>query len=84
MSVEQIAERLTTADLDALAAALPDDALAHFALAGVRQLRRRLARAGMVGRSPRASKGASKGRGVSALERVAHELAAVLGGTGEE
>lgn len=72
--MDALAARVSPAELDELAAALPDDALAHFVLAAVRQLRRRLARAG--GRS-----GGGKGHG-SVLERTARQLAAELGGAG--
>ncbi len=80
VSVEVLAERLTAAELDALVAALPDEALAHLVLAGVRQLRRRLVRVGANagGRPARAA----KGRGASSLERAARQLAAELGGAG--
>lgn len=70
-SIDAFAARLSPADLDELAAALPDDALAHLVLVAVRQLRRRLARASGRG---------GKGRG-SALERAARQVAAELGGT---
>lgn len=76
-SVETLAERLTSAELDALVAAVPDGTLAHLVLTGVRQLRRRLVRAGA------ASGRAIKGRGASVLERAARQLAAELGGAGE-
>ena len=81
VSVEVLAERVTAAELDALAAALPDDALAHLVLAGARQLRRRLVRVGANagGRLARVA----KGRGASSLERAARQLAAEMGGVGE-
>ena len=69
--IDAFAARASPADLDDLAAALPDDALAHLVLAAMRQLRRRLARAGNRG---------SKSRG-SDLERTAQQVAAELGGT---
>jgi CRP-like cAMP-binding protein len=80
VAVEVLAERLTAAELDALVAAVPDETLAHLVVAGMRQLRRRLVRTGATasGRSARAA----KGRGASALERAARELAAELGGAG--
>ncbi len=81
VSVEVLAERVTAAELDALAAALPDEALAHLVLAGARQLRRRLVRVGANagGRLARVA----KGRGASSLERAARQLAAEMGGVGE-
>ena len=78
ITVDELAEKLTTADLDALVSALPDEALGHIVLAGLRQLRRRHGR-----KAGQGSRGA-KGRGASALESIAREVAAVLGGTGEE
>lgn len=69
--IDALAARLSAAELDELAVALPNDSLAHLALASVRQLRRRLARAGGQGRS-------SKVR-ASPLERAARQLAAELG-----
>ena len=76
-SPDQLAEGLGSAELDALAAALPDEALAHLVLAALRQLRRRLARAG--GARP------GKGKGVvSPLERAARQVAAELGGAGDD
>lgn len=79
VAVEVLAERLTAADLDALAAAMPDESLAHLVLSGMRQLRRRLVRTGAAGgRAPRAA----KGRGASVLERAARQVAAELGGAG--
>jgi hypothetical protein len=71
--IDTIAARLSPAELDELAAALPDNALAHLALAALRQLRRRLARAGTQGRS--------KGR-ASTLERAARQIASERGGMG--
>jgi len=67
-----MAARLSPADLDELAAALSDEALARLVLAAVRQLRRRLARGGT-----RAGR-----RSSPALERAARQLAAELGGEG--
>jgi hypothetical protein len=67
--------RATPAELDAFVAALPDEALAHLALAGVRALRRRLAKA--RGAGPRAPRG---GQGEGPLERAARRLTAELGG----
>lgn len=66
---ESLAARASPAELDALAVALPDNALAHLALASARQLKRRLARAAGAHRS---------GRGrtrPNPLERAAQELA---------
>jgi hypothetical protein len=66
---DTLAARLSSpAELDELAAALPDDALARLTLAAVRQLRRRLARSG------------GRGGASAALERAARHLAAELGG----
>jgi hypothetical protein len=67
--------RATPAELDAFVAALPDEALAHLVLAGVRALRRRLAKG--RGADPRAPRG---GRAEGPLERAARRLAAELGG----
>jgi len=69
--LDALASRLSPPELDELAAALPDDALAHLTLAAVRQLRRRLARSGSRGARSRAS---------AALERTARQLADELGG----
>ncbi|MBV9749417.1 MAG: hypothetical protein JO157_11440 [Acetobacteraceae bacterium] len=68
-SLDALAARLSPAEIDELAAALPDDALAHLILAAVRQLRRRLARSGRRGGGGRAS----------ALERAARQLVTELG-----
>ncbi|HJS87464.1 MAG TPA: hypothetical protein VJ779_18580 [Acetobacteraceae bacterium] len=73
--IDVLAARLSAAELNEFAAALPDDSLAHLMLAGVRQLRRRLARA--AGRGSRSSR-----KGTSVLERAARQLAAELGGFG--
>jgi len=73
-SIEALAARLSPAELNELAAALPDDVLAHLVIATVRQLRRRLARSGSRsgnGRTP-------------ALERSARQLIAELSGQGED
>ena len=56
------AAQFSPAELDALVAALPDDALARLLLASVRQLRRRLSRAA--------------GRPAPALDRAARQIAA--------
>ena len=64
-----LATRLSPAELDELAAALSDDALAHLVVATVRQLRRRLARGG--GRAARQPS--------PALDRAARQIAAELG-----
>lgn len=64
-----LATRLSPAELDELAAALSDDALARLVVAAVRQLRRRLARGG--GRAAR--------RPSPALDRAARQVAAELG-----
>lgn len=70
--VAKLATGLSAAELNELAAALSDNALAHLALAAVRQLRRRLMRRGGRGRSR-----------TSALERTARQIAAELSGEGE-
>ena len=70
MSVGALATRLSPAELDEFAEALTDTALGQLVLAAVRQMRRRLARAG--GRSGKAQS--------SVLGRVAQKLAAELGG----
>jgi len=73
-SIEALAARLSPTELNELAAALPDDVLAHLVIATVRQLRRRLARSGSRsgnGRTP-------------ALERSARQLIAELSGQGED
>lgn len=70
MSVGALATRLSPAELDEFAEALTDAALGQLVLAAVRQMRRRLARAG--GRSGKAQS--------SVLGRVAQKLAAELGG----
>ncbi len=67
-----LAGRLSPAELDELAAALSDDALARLVVAAVRQLRRRLARGG--GRAAR--------RPSPALDRAARQVAAELGTEG--
>ena len=69
-----LAARATASELGELIRALPDDGLAHLALASVHALRHRLVKPGS-GRA-RGRKGRS-----SALERAAHQLAAELGGT---
>jgi hypothetical protein len=71
-SLDTRAARLSRAELNELAAALPDDALARLVIDAVRQLRRRLARS---------NRHAGK-RGTSVLERAARQLAAELGGQG--
>src|SRR5688572_5734861 len=48
-SLVDLAARATPSELDQLVAALPDEGLAHLALASVRALRRRLARTGASG-----------------------------------
>ncbi len=69
-----LAARATPSELDELIRALPDDGLAHLAVASVRALRRRLAK-------PAAGGGrGGKGR-AGALERAAHQIAAELGGS---
>lgn len=68
--VDALAAGLSPAELDELAAALPDDALAHLVTAVMRQLRRRLARTG--------ARSGGKSRD-SALERAARQVAAELG-----
>jgi len=73
-SIEALAARLSPAELNELAAALPDDALAHLVIATVRQLRRRLARSGSRGGNGR----------TPALERSARQLIAELSGEGED
>lgn len=73
-SVDALAARLLPAELDALAAALPDMALAHLAVAAARQLRRRLVRSGGAGKSGGRNRG-------SPLERAARQLAAEMGGS---
>lgn len=78
ITADLLAETLTTADLEALVSALPDEALGHVVLAGLRQLRRRHGR--RAGQGPRGT----KTKGASALESVAREVAGILGGTGEE
>ena len=70
--ITHIAARLSPAELDELAAALSDEALACLVLAAARQLRRRLVRGG--GRKGQCSS--------PALERAARQLAAELGGKG--
>lgn len=72
--MDTLAGRLSPAELDELARALPDDTLAHLTLAVVRQLRRRLIRAS--GRGKRTGKSRP-----SALERAAQQLATELGGS---
>lgn len=67
-----LATRLSPAELEELAAALSDDALARLVVAAMRQLRRRLARGG--GRA---------GRPSPALDRAARQLAAELGADGD-
>lgn len=64
-----LAARLSPAELSALVAALPDDALAHLIITAFRQLRRRLLR-----------RGGRDGSRPSALERSAQQLIAELGG----
>jgi hypothetical protein len=78
-SLVDLAARATPSELDQLVAALPDEGLAHLALASVRALRRRLARTGASG--TRGRKGLA-----GALERAARQLAAELGGmaTGDD
>ena len=68
-----IAARLSPAELKEFVAALPDDALACLVIATARQLRRRLVLSG-----GRGGKGCN-----SALERVARQLFAELGGQDE-
>lgn len=70
-SMDALAARLSSGELDDLAAGLSDDALAHLALAAVRQLRRRLARGG--------GRGSGRSR-TSTLERTTRQIAAELGG----
>ena len=70
-SIATLAERLSPAELDELAAVLSDDGLARLVVAAVRQLRRRLARGGRAGRRPS-----------PALDRAARQLAAELGAEG--
>jgi len=67
-----LAMRLSPAELDGLAAALSDDALARLVVAAVRQLRRRLARGG----------GHTARRPSPALDRAARQVAAELGAEG--
>lgn len=62
--------RLSQAELNDLAAALPDPALAHLVVIAVREIRRRLGRI---------SRQAGKRRG-SVLERATQQLVAELGG----
>jgi len=69
--ITHIAARLSPAELDELAAALSDEALASLVLAAARQLRRRLVRGGRKGQ-----------RSSAALERAARQFAAELGGEG--
>ena len=71
-SLDMRAARLSRVELNELAAALPDDALARLVIDAVRQLRRRLARS---------NRHAGKRR-TSVLERAARQLAAELGGQG--
>jgi hypothetical protein len=71
-SLDTRAARLSRVELNELAAALPDDTLAHLVIDAVRQLRRRLARS---------NRHAGKRR-TSVLERAARQLAAELGGQG--
>ena len=66
--MDTLAGRLSSAELDELASALPDETLAHFSLAVVRQLRRRLDRASGRGTSSAKSN-------LAALERAAQQLA---------
>jgi hypothetical protein len=73
--IDALAARLSAAELDEFAAVLSNESLAHLALAVVRQLRRRLARAGGKSRS------SGKGR-AAILERAARQLATELGGLG--
>ncbi len=73
-NMDELATRLSPAELDELAATLPDGALAHLILATMRQLRRRLARSG----GHRGSRSRA-----SALERAAQQLAAEFGSTEE-
>lgn len=72
-SIDVIAARLSPAELKEFVAALPDDALACLVIATARQLRRRLVLSG-----GRGGKGCN-----SALERVARQLFAELGGQDE-
>ena len=70
--MDVLAARLSPAELDEFAAALPDDALGHLVLTAARQLRRRLTRAGGRGNGRKSRD--------SALQRAARQLAAELGG----
>jgi len=69
-SLDTLAARLSPAELNELVATLPDQGLAHLVVAAVRQLRRRLARAGRQ---------AGRRRAPSPLERAARELVVELG-----
>ena len=74
-----IAARLSRSELNALVASLPDEALGHLVLAAVRQLRRRLARAGRVSLRGRGDAGRT-----SVLERSAQQLIAELSEGGHD
>ena len=69
-----LAARATPSELDELIRALPDDGLAHLAVASVRALRRRLAK-------PAAGGGRGRKGRAGALERAAHQIAAELSGS---
>lgn len=73
-SIDALAARLSRIELNELAAALPDDALAHLVIATARQIRRRLTR---IGR--RSGKGQN-----SALERSVRQLMVELGRQDED
>ena len=73
-SIDALAARLSRTELNELAAALADDALAHLIIATARQLRRRLTRIGRRG---------GKGQN-STLERSVRQLMVELGGQGED
>jgi hypothetical protein len=74
-SLDALAARLSPADLEGLAAIVSDESLARLVLAAVRQLRRRLARAGGRGRSKRPAPALAR-----AARQVAIELQETSGG----
>ena len=74
-SLDTLAARLSPAELNELAANLPDHALAHLVIVTVRQLRRRLTRTGRHTGKPGPS---------SPLERAARQLVAELGEQGSD
>ena len=73
-TLAELGARATPSELDELIRALPDDGLAHLAVASVRTLRRRLAK-------PAASGGRGRKGRAGGLERAAHQIAAELGGS---